>query len=565
MNLFLIGVRGQVAAAERALSGLLERLPFFPGRSVETWSAPSGALVAAWTAHSPEQTGGVPYALAERDRLALFSGRPIRWTGDREADGRGPIDPRYFIDGPDSSALDGRFVAVRCDDARGELDVITDPVGAYPIYEIEVDEVHWLSNNAELLRDLRGTRELDPAALAAILGGGWSLRGDPVWAGVKRGGAGFAADRLAPLFGTGFDADRAAALLTAATRALADWPGRPNMVPITGGRDSRLVLAAARQAGIAFSATTGGDESSPDVRIGRQLAEVAGVEHSLIPDDPHGTLWSDWRRAARVIALTESGTSTLADAAGFPLGPREGPLPLWHSGQGGEIARSYYGSGDGLDRDALTERLTRLFLGRRPGRSDVLSDHGRELVQEEIGSWVGEQLDAGLAPVDVPDAFYVQRRMGTWAGATHGAVEYVRDTTSPLWSARLLPDLVGLPAAERARHAFHERVLERLAPELADIGFEHSRGAGRLRRRTRQVAGLVRRRLGARSAGDSLRSILPEVRDTVLEQPDHPAWPLLDRGRVESLLGSEPAALDTMSRYYAWRLATVFGGLDLEG
>ena len=58
---------------------------------------------------------------------------------------------------------------------------------------------------------------------------------------------------------------------------------------------------------------------------------------------------------------------------------------------------------------------------------------------------------------------------------------------------------------------------------------------------------------------------LPEVRDTVLEQPDHPAWPLLDRGRVESLLGSEPAALDTMSRYYAWRLATVFGGLDLEG
>ena len=193
--------------------------------------------------------GGVPYALAERDRLALFSGRPIRWTGDREADGRGPIDPRHFIEGPDSSALDGRFVAVRCDDARGELDVITDPVGAYPIYETQVEEVHWLSNNAELLRDLRGTRELDPAALAAVLGGGWSLRGDPVWAGVKRGGAGFAADRLAPLFGAGFDADRAAALLTAATRALADWPGRPNVVPITGGRDSRLVLAAARRAG----------------------------------------------------------------------------------------------------------------------------------------------------------------------------------------------------------------------------------------------------------------------------------------------------------------------------
>jgi len=561
LNLFLIGIRGEAAAAERALRGLLERLPFFPGRPVETWSAPSGALVAAWTAHAPEQTGGVPYALAERDRLALFSGRPIRWTGEREADGRGPIDPRFFLEGPDASALDGRFVAVRCDDARGELDVLTDPVGAYPVYETEVDGVHWLSNNAELLREVRGTRELDPAALAAVLGGGWSLPGDPVWAGVRRGGAGFAADRLAPLFGAGFDPDRAADLLAAATRAAADWPGRSSVVPITGGRDSRLVLAAAKRAGIGFSATTGGDESSPDVNIGRKLAELAGVEHSLIPDDPGGTLWSDWRHAARVLALTESGTSTLADAAGFPLGPREGPLPVWHSGQGGEIARSYYGSGHGLDRDALTERLGRVFLGRRPGRADVLSDEGRELVQKEIGTWVGQQLDAGVAPVDVPDAFYVQRRMGTWAGATHGAVEFVRDTTSPLWSARLLPDLVGLPAEERAQHAFHERILERLAPELADVRLEHR--TGRVQRRTRQVAGLVRRRLGAR--GDPIRSILPEVRETVLEQPDHPAWPVLDRKRVESLLGSEPAALDTMSRYYVWRLATVFGGLDLGG
>jgi hypothetical protein len=565
LNLFLIGVRGDLAAADRALGGLLERLPFLPGRRVETWSAPSGALVAAWAAHAPEQTGGVPYAVAERDRLALFSGRPIRWTGEREADGRGPIDPSFFLESPDGSALDGRFVAVRCDDARGELDVLTDPVGAYPIYETQVDGVHWLSNNAELLREVRGTRELDPAALAAVLGGGWSLRGDPVWAGVRRGGAGFAADRLAALFGAGFDPERAAALLTAATRALADWPDRPNLVPITGGRDSRLVLAAARRAGIAYSATTGGDESSPDVRIGRRLAEAAGVEHSLIHDDPHGTLWTDWRRAARVLALTESGTSTLADAAGFPLGPREGPLPLWHSGQGGEIARSYYGSGGELDRDALTERLARLFLGRRPGRADLLSDEGRELVQREIGSWVGEQLEAGLTPVDVPDAFYVQRRMGTWAGVTHGAVEYVRDTTSPLWSARLLPDLVGLPAAERARHAFHDRVLERLAPELASVSFEGGAHTGRLRRRTRQVARVVRRRLGPRPAGDPFRSILPEVREAVLEQPDHPAWPLLDRGRVESLLGGEPAALDTMSRYYVWRLATVFAGLELGG
>ena len=47
----------------------------------------------------------------------------------------------------------------------------------------------------------------------------------------------------------------------------------------------------------------------------------------------------------------------------------------------------------------------------------------------------------------------------------------------------------------------------------------------------------------------------------MLDRPDHAAWAVLDRGRVESLLSSDPGALDTMSRYYVWRLATVFEGL----
>ena len=378
MNLFLIVAGGDAETAERALRSLLERLPFLPGRTVESWRAPSGGAVAAWAQHGPEQTGGAPYAAAERERLALFAGRPIRWTGERTADGGGAIDPASYLAGATAAELDGRFVVVRCDDARGELDVVTDPVGAYPVYETQVGSARWVSNSVELLRELRGTSDLDPAALAGVLGGGWSLDGHPLWAGVRRVGAGFSAERIAPLLGGGFDADRAAALLTAAVAALADWPGRPSFVPVTGGRDSRLVLAAAKRAGIAFEAITGGDDDSPDVRLGRRLAQLVDAPHSLIADDPHGSAWSDWRRAAAVLALTESGTATLADAAGFPLGPRDGPLPIWHSGQGGEIARSYYGAGGGPH--ALVQRLMRSFLGQRPGRSDVLSEQGRALV-----------------------------------------------------------------------------------------------------------------------------------------------------------------------------------------
>jgi hypothetical protein len=48
------------------------------------------------------------------------------------------------------------------------------------------------------------------------------------------------------------------------------------------------------------------------------------------------------------------------------------------------------------------------------------------------------------------------------------------------------------------------------------------------------------------------------VREAALSDAGHPAWQVLDRMRVETLLSSDPSALDPMGRAYVWRLATVF-------
>lgn len=628
MNLFVVGLRhggGLVEArAREPLERLLRELPFFPGRPVEAWSAAGGCAVAAWVRHADE----LPYAEARDGSLALFSGRPFRWTGDGEADGASAATAAFFLapSGGWLKDVDGRFAAVVYRADEEALEVVTDPVGAYPLYATEADGARWLSNSPAALRELRsggagGARgdRLRLESVAGLAGGGWPLDGHPIWEGIERvepgallrlasGGEsrrGLAdLDSVAGTAGSGLDVDVAARRLVAAVHALADWPGRPNVLPVTGGRDSRLVLAAALAAGLDFEAVTGGAPDDPDVQVARRLCEVAGITHSLLAPDPHGNVWTEHRRAARVVRLTAGGTASLADAAGFPLGPREGALPLWHSGQGGEIGRAYYGSGPAgpalgwpaggrargsgahppLAARRLTARLLRAFTARRPHRPDLLSPAGRDLVERQIRTWVEGRLAAGVAARDVPDAFYLERRMATWAAPTHGCVEYVRDTTSPLWSRRVVADLLAPAASERAGESYHRAVLERLAPRLLDVPFEDGGGwrvaptaAGRARTLAAKAAREAVRRARARVArprSDSgggrdgaappapeaggFDAIVADVREQTLSAESHAAWQVLDRARCERLLSRPAASLDAMSRYQVWRLATLF-------
>jgi hypothetical protein len=592
VNLFVAGWRpagGRIdpAAAERAIARLLEELPFFPGRPVESWAASSGLCAAAWVSHD----AGVPYACEREGSLALFSGRPFRWTDDAEADGRGPADARFFLAPADrwAGAIDGRFAAVAYHAGDEALELVTDPVGAYPLHEVEADGTRWFSNSAAALRELSGDRGLRLDSVAGLVGGGWPLEGHPVWGGLSRVEPGavirlsrdgeasrspLPARELARMPGRGLDAEAAARRLTAATAALSDWPGRPAVVPVTGGRDSRVVLSAALAAGLEVEGVTGGAPDDPDVLVAARLCRIAGVPHSLLPADPHGNLWSDHRRAARIVRLTAGGTASLADAAGFPLGPREGPLPLWHSGQGGEIGRAYYGSGEGLDAAGLARRLYDAFTARRPHRRELLSAAGRDLVEGQIRGWVDARLQDGARPGDVPDLFYLERRMATWAAPSHGCVEYVRDTTSPLWSRRVVADLLAPGPRERAGAAYHRRVLDLLRPALAQPPLADGRAwestprrLARGRTLARKMAREAVRRARARRVGpagmgaataDPLEPILADVRQQVLTAESHQAWEVLDRGRCEALLTRPAAALDEMSRYHVWRLATLF-------
>ena len=586
------GERLDAEPARAALAGVLAVAPFLAPGAVRTWTAPSGRAVVAWAGDGVH---------AEDDAISLVSGRPIRWTGDETADGREPLDPAGYLRDPRewAPALDGRWAAAAYDESSGSLRLASDALGAHPLHTRATPTGRWYGNVATALHALGATgdeptRPSAVAPLACLLGGGWSLSGDSWWPEVRRLGRGtvvtdagegrasvselLALDELARLPGAGADPETAARLLVAALGALADWPGRTSIVPVTGGRDSRVVLAAALRAGFDFTTVTGDAPGTGDLEAGRALAAAAGVPHAVMGPVAGGGMYAQPARAGQVLGALAAGTMSLGDASGLPLEPPEGEIALWHSGQGGEIGRGYYGAApDGATAQELAERLERAFTGRRPGRRPPLSPVGAEAVRAEVRGWVDAVLAAGARPADVPDLFYLLRRMGTWASSAHAVVPGY-EPTSALWGRRIVPHLLGPPAGERAREALHRRLVEVLAPELLDVPFADGEGwegpsratrAVRLgRRRARQAWGEARRRTRRRrptppaplatdapAAVDPMTDPLRAVRAAA--RPDHPVWDLLDRAEAEALLTARPEDLDWMGQAYVWRLGTV--------
>jgi hypothetical protein len=157
------------------------------------------------------------------------------------------------------------------------------------------------------------------------------------------------------------------------------------------------------------------------------------------------------------------------------------------------------------------------------------------------------------------------------------------DLVAPLWSRRLIPYELALPAEDRARELFHYSVLHALEPELTRLPFSGSTPEwptfGRARparaRKLRKAASLVQRELsrryqhlahrrppmlGERMLGDAAAGALERA---VGHPETDDIWRVLDRRRTLRLLRRDPRELDVRSRRNAWRVATVFlAGVD---
>ncbi|MEQ8584974.1 MAG: asparagine synthase-related protein [Thalassobaculaceae bacterium] len=256
------------------------------------------------------------------------------------------------------------------------------------------------------------------------------------------------------------------------------------MIPLSGGLDSRLLLACALAAGHRPDTFSYGAAGSADLQIAEALARQAGTAFSagLIENATIAAHALDVARAGGGEVPVQHGHAILGahalpDTIGRPV----------LTGTGSETFRAfYYDRGlpgmSALGADLFTSRLRPHAMRwveehMAAGRLDALSAHAPALstrLTETLRDRIGATLDTAGDTAHGLDAVYLDLRVGRFVSAGQQLLNRLHPRMHPFLDTDVVAGLSGLPVAWKTGARFHRWAIQKLAPGLADVDWDRT-------------------------------------------------------------------------------------------
>ena len=392
----------------------------------------------------------------------------------------------------EAESLLGAFALVRvCPDGR--VIATNDSDGLHHLYFAETADVFALSNRASFLPVITGRREKDTRSLLWIpavgyrIGEGTSYK---IARAVPQGHSlvfdhtvelprrdGYALDIEAVPRGY-FKLQQTIDRLLAegvdqAISAMRLAVGNDETIelPITGGKDSRVLLALALAAGFRerLRLFTAGEPDHPDVVVGSRIAESLRLPFRSIPPAPRRVVptlaAADFvSRIARFAFLSDGMTGA------WDIGePQSLGRAVLLTGNMGEVLKAY------AKRPFDPEELDLLDLVALQSPFDplgLLSSDARTSLRAELSSQLHGFLAAGsFERADLPDIFYYRNRIPNWLGGLHQLRAFDVQLVMPLGVPAFVRAAFLVTAHERKIELLHFLILRALAPDLLAVPF----------------------------------------------------------------------------------------------
>ena len=384
-----------------------------------------------------------------------------------------------------TATLQGGYCIMRLRQPDGadrwpQIEAATDAIGERHLYYGSRDGLAVLSNRALMVASaLHGGQIPRPSPLAMA----WLLssiaaphRDQTPWPDVRclspdqtlrlRAGRLTLHERLRPAWTAREleDFDAHFARLMARLGQLARLPAMSWRLALTGGKDSRAVLAGlvgARLVGAGprlalptlRHAYLRAPEGHADVLVGRRLAAHYDLPFERLnpaPDDPTLTLW---QRLDQHNALTECQVHAY-DLKSITRAARGGGL----HGNLGELYRSHAQPGQALGWPWIERRYTSDEYLNRQG---LLTDAMTNTLRQPMRTWLHDMRDQGIRPLEIHDRIHRLARMHRWVGQTQQADSLAAPSINPLGCPTLLAWYDHASLAQRRAHRAHLELIRR--------------------------------------------------------------------------------------------------------
>lgn len=232
---------------------------------------------------------------------------------------------------------------------------------------------------------------------------------------------------------------------------------------LSGGQDSRIVLAAARGMAGGLRAETLGDAGTLDVHVAAQVARAAGIPHravTVLPvSEEEVAAWL--ARSGRMMydpVTRLSATARAIHTANHPL-----------AGTGAEITRASNWGAEDMDLPALD--LPRLLARIRIPDLPVIRRAGQ--------AWLD-----GLPPMDAAmaiDLSKIEQIHGCWSGAEVYGHPLPFPTINPFSGQRLNEIALAMPRDYRLENRAFADLVGSMWPDLLAVPVNRAEGLARLR------------------------------------------------------------------------------------
>ncbi|GAA0289900.1 asparagine synthetase B (glutamine-hydrolyzing) [Gracilibacillus halotolerans] len=237
---------------------------------------------------------------------------------------------------------------------------------------------------------------------------------------------------------------------------------------LTGGKDSRLIVAALSYLGEDFKTHTTGFEEHPDVVLAKEIANVMGIEHEVnrpvIKNESQNVLVHDiLNRTINTLLVTDGMLSAYENV---PLGRSFNSSIVALGGNGGEHLRG--GFNKNVNRHDINGLNQLLFQVLRPF-SSFINDEVQSVYDEHLDIWLKKGNDE--APKDLMMRYYIYYRTGKWSSVARSGYTNNNYLYQPFFDSRLIKEVLKIPAENLINDRVIYEILIRLAPQLVDIPF----------------------------------------------------------------------------------------------